>query len=178
MKKKQRERLCSCQKTDLLKTGDFCWWYLSNGRKWTGTKEPLDECERESEKTDLKLNIQKTKIMASNPITSWQIDGEQVETVADFIFLGSKITVDSDGRHKIKRHLLLGRSYEPWKWKLLSCVRLLVTPWTVVHRILQARILEWVAFPFSRGSSQPRDWTQVSHMQVDSLPAEPKLWQT
>ena len=60
-------------------------------------------------KTDLKLNIQKTKIMASGPITSWQIDGEKVETVTDFIFLGSKITVDSDCSHKIKGCLLLGR---------------------------------------------------------------------
>ena len=63
----------------------------------------------ESEKVGLKLNIQKTKIMASGPITSWQIDGETVETVADFIFLGSKITADVDCSHKIKRRLLLGR---------------------------------------------------------------------
>ena len=63
----------------------------------------------ESEKVDLKLNIQKTKIMASGPITSWKIDGETVETVSDFIFLGSKITADGDRSHKIKRHLLLGR---------------------------------------------------------------------
>ena len=63
----------------------------------------------ESEKAGLKLNIQKTKIMASGPITSWQIDGEAVETVADFIFLGSKITADGDCSHDIKRHLLLGR---------------------------------------------------------------------
>ena len=63
----------------------------------------------ESEKVGLKLNIQKTKIMASGPITSWHIDGETVETVADFIFLGSKITVDGDCSHEIKRHLLLGR---------------------------------------------------------------------
>ena len=63
----------------------------------------------ESEKVGLKLNIQKTKIMASSPITSWQIDGETVETVADFIFLGSKITADGDCSHEIKRHLLLGR---------------------------------------------------------------------
>ena len=63
----------------------------------------------ESEKVGLKLNIQKTKIMASGPITSWQIDGETVETVSDFIFLGSKITADGDGSHEIKRHLLLGR---------------------------------------------------------------------
>ena len=66
--------------------------------------------EEDSEKIGLKLNIQKTKIMASSPITSWQIDGETVETVADFIFLGSKITADGDcSSHEIKRHLLLGR---------------------------------------------------------------------
>ena len=63
----------------------------------------------ESEKADLKLNIQKTKIMASSTITSWQIDGESVETAADFIFLGSQITADGDCSHEIKRHLLLGR---------------------------------------------------------------------
>ena len=63
----------------------------------------------ESEKAGLKLNIQKVKIMASNPITSWQIDVETMETVRDFIFLGSKITADSDCSHEIKRHLLLGR---------------------------------------------------------------------
>jgi len=63
----------------------------------------------ESEKVGLKLNIQKTKIMASGPITSWQIDGEIVETVTDFIFWGSKITADGDCSHEIKRHLLLGR---------------------------------------------------------------------
>ena len=62
-----------------------------------------------SEKVDLKLNIQKTKIMASGPITSWQIDGETVETVSDFILGGSRITVDGDCSHEIKRHLLLGR---------------------------------------------------------------------
>ena len=63
----------------------------------------------ESERVDLKLNIQKTKIMASGPITSWEIDGETVETVSDFIFFGSKITADGDWSHEIKRHLLLGR---------------------------------------------------------------------
>ena len=64
---------------------------------------------RESEKVGLKLNIQKTKIMASGPITSWELDGETLETVRDFIFLGSKITVDGDCSHEIKRCLLLGR---------------------------------------------------------------------
>ena len=63
----------------------------------------------ESEKVGLKLHIQKTKIMASGPITSWEIDGETEETVSDFIFGGSKITADGDGSHEIKRHLLLGR---------------------------------------------------------------------
>ena len=62
-----------------------------------------------SEKAGLKLNSQKTKIMASSPITLWQIDGEKVEAVTDFIFLGSKITVDSDGSHEIKRRFLFGR---------------------------------------------------------------------
>ena len=62
-----------------------------------------------SEKVGLKLNIQKTKIMASGPITSWQIDGKTMETMTDFIFLGSKITADGDGSHKIKRRLLFGR---------------------------------------------------------------------
>ena len=69
----------------------------------------LMKVKEESEKVDVKLNIQKTKIMASGPITSWQIDGETVETMADFIFLGSKITADGDCSHEIKRHLLLGR---------------------------------------------------------------------
>ena len=73
------------------------------------TKEPLDESERESEKVGLNFNIQKTKIMASCPITSWQIDGGTVETVRDFILGGSKITADGDCSHEIKRHLLLGR---------------------------------------------------------------------
>ena len=72
-------------------------------------KSLLMKVKEESEKFGLKLNIQKTKIMASNPITSWQIDGETVETVADFIFWGSKITADGDCSHEIKRCLLLGR---------------------------------------------------------------------
>ena len=72
-------------------------------------KSLLMKVKEESEKAGLKLNIQKTKIMASGPITSWQIDGETMETVTDFIFLGSKITADGDCSHEIKRHLLLGR---------------------------------------------------------------------
>ena len=72
-------------------------------------KSLLIKVKVESEKVGLKLNIQKTKIMASSPITSWQIDGETVETVADFILGGSKITADGDCSHETKRHLLLGR---------------------------------------------------------------------
>ena len=72
-------------------------------------KSLLMKLKEKSEKVGLKLNIQKTKIMASGPITSWQIDGEAVETVADFLFLGSKITADDDCSHEIKRHLLFGR---------------------------------------------------------------------
>ena len=74
-------------------------------------KSLLIKVKEESEKVSLKLNIQKTKIMASCPITSWKIDGETVETVADFIFLGSKVTVDGDCSHEIKRCLLLGRKF-------------------------------------------------------------------
>ena len=73
------------------------------------TKESLDEVKEESEKVGLKLNIQKTKIMASGPIISWEIGGETVETVSDFNFGGSKITADSDCSHEIKRRLLLER---------------------------------------------------------------------
>ena len=72
-------------------------------------KSLLMKVKEESEKAGLKLNIQKTKILASGPITSWQIDGETMETVRDFIFLGSKITVDGDCSHEIKRYLFLGR---------------------------------------------------------------------
>ena len=73
-------------------------------------KSLLMKLKEENEKAGLKLNVQKTKIMASGPITSWQIDGETMETMADFIFLSSKITADGDCSHEIKRRLLLGRT--------------------------------------------------------------------
>ena len=76
-------------------------------------KSLLMKVKEESQKVGLKLNIQKTKIMASGPITAWEIDGETVETVSDFIFWGSKITADGDCSHEIKRHLLLGRKAMP-----------------------------------------------------------------
>ena len=95
-------------------------------------KSLLMKVKEESEKVGLKLNIQKTKIMASGPITSWQIDGETMETVRDFIFLGSKITANGDCSHEIKRHLLLGRKAMTNLLLLLlshfSRVRLCATP--------------------------------------------------
>ena len=84
-------------------------WYLIIVLIWISlTKKPLDESEKESEKFGLKLNIQKTKMMASGPITSLQIDGETVEIVSDFILGGSNVTADGDCSHRIQRHLLLG----------------------------------------------------------------------
>ena len=86
----------------------ICKWHHPYGRKWR-TEKPLDEVKEKSEKVGLKLNIQNTRIMAYGPITSWQTDGETVETVTDFIFLSSKITADGDCSHEIKTRLLLGR---------------------------------------------------------------------
>ena len=106
----------------------------------------LMKVKEESEKVGLKLNIQKTKIMASSPITSWQIDGETVETVANFIFLGSKITADGDCNHEVTQSC-------PTLWDPMDYT---------VRGILHARILEWVAFPFSSGSFWPRNRTGVS----------------
>ena len=88
-----------------MKTSRDVHWEFRRGR----LKSLLMKVKEESEKVGLKLNIQKTKIMASGPITSWEIDGEIVETVSDFIFGGSKITADGDCSHDIKRRLLLGR---------------------------------------------------------------------
>ena len=83
-------------------------------------KSLLMKVKEESEKVSLKLNIQKSKIMTSGPITSWQIDGETVETVTDFILLGSQITADGDCRHEIKRRLLLGRKPMTKELKILK----------------------------------------------------------
>ena len=89
----------------------MCRWHHLYGRKWR-TKEPLDESERGEWKVNLKLNIQKTRIMASSPITSWQVDGKTMETVSDFIFLGFKITADGDCSHEIKTLALWKKSYD------------------------------------------------------------------
>ena len=95
------KKRANCRKTST--------WRHPYGRKWRGAKKPLDESESGEWKFGLKLSIQKSKIMASGPITSCQIDGETVETVSDFILGGSKITVGGDCSHEIKRRLLLGR---------------------------------------------------------------------
>ena len=105
----------------------------------------------ESEKVGLKLNIQKAKVMASGPITSWQIDGETVETVSDFFGGGSKITADGDCSHEIKRHLLLERKVMTNLLLLLSHfshVRLCVTPETAAHQA-----------PLSLGFSRQEHWS-------------------
>ena len=103
-------------------------------------KSLLMKVKVESEKVGLKLNIQKMKIMAFGAITSWQIDGETVETVSDFIFGGSNITTDGDCSHGIKRHLLLGR-------RAMTNIDS-SPPGSPVPGILQARTLEWVAIFF------------------------------
>ena len=90
-------------------------------------KSPLMKVKEESDKAGLKLNVPKTKIMASRPITSWQIDGETMETVSDFIFLGSKITADGDCSHGVKTRLLLGRK-----------------AMTNLGRILKSRDITWL----------------------------------
>ena len=109
-------------------------------------KSLLIKVKEESEKAGLKLNVQKTKIMASSPITSWQIDGETMKTVTDFIFLGSKITADGDCSHEIKRHLLLRRkAMTNLKVKVTqSCLTLFdpmdcSPPGPSIHRIFLAR---------------------------------------
>jgi len=116
----------------------------------------LMKVKEEREKVGLKLNIQKTKIMTSSPIISWQTDGETLETVTDFIFLASKITVDGDCSHEIKRCLLLGRrAMTNLAAKLFqSCPTLCdptddSPPGSPVPGILQARTQEWVAISFS-----------------------------
>ena len=118
-------------------------------------KSLLMKVKEESEKAGLKLNIHKTKIMASGPITSWQIDGETTETGTDFILGCSKITADGDCSHEIKRRLLLGRkAMTNLLLSHFSSVQLCVTidgspPGSLVPGILQARTLEWVAISFS-----------------------------
>ena len=111
-------------------------------------KSLLMKVKEENEKVGLKLNIQKTKIMASSPITSWQIDGETMGTVTDFIFLGSKITADRDCNHEIKRRLLLGRKLMT---NLDSVLRIRdITFPTKVH-LVKAMVFQWSCIDVSVG---------------------------
>ena len=103
-------------------------------------KSLLMKVKEESEKVGLKLNIQKSKIMASDPITSWQIDGETMETLPDFIFLGSKITAGGDCSHEIKRHLLLGRKAVTNLSALLSLLSHFVSNSVQPHRRQSTRL--------------------------------------
>ena len=123
----------------------------------------------ETEKVALKFNIQKTKIMASSPITSWQIDGETIETVTDFIFLGSKITADGDSSHEIKRRLLLGRK-----------------SMTNVDSILKSRDINYFAnkglssksygFPVAMYGCESWTIKKVEHQRIDAVEVWKNCW--
>ena len=106
-------------------------------------KDLLLKVKEESEKVGLKLNIHKTKIMASSPIPSWQTDGESVETVRDFIFLGSKITEDGDCSHETKRHLLLGRKTMTELDSILKSRDITSSPAFIICRLLDCSHSDW-----------------------------------
>ena len=127
-------------------------------------KSLLIKVKEESGKVGLKLNIQKTKIMASGPITSWQIDGETVETVADFIFLGSKITADGGCSHEIKRHLLLGRKV---KTNLDSILKSRHITLSTKVRLVKAEVFSVVMYGCE-------SWTikKAEHRRIDAF----ELW--
>ena len=129
-----------------------------------GLKNLLMRVKKESEKADLKLNIQKTKIMASSPITLWQRDGGKMERVTDFIFLGSKITVDSDCSHEIQRCLLLGRKATT----NLDCALKIrdITLLTKVH------IVKAVVFPVVMYGYESWTIKKVEHQKIDAF----ELW--
>ena len=112
-------------------------------------KSPLTKVKEESEKVGLKLNIQKTKIMASGPITSWQINGETVETMRDLIFLGSKITSDGDCSHEIKRCLLLGRKVMTKLDSILKN-RDITLPLPTKVRLVKAKVIPVVMYGHER----------------------------
>ena len=127
-------------------------------------KSLLMEVKEESAKVGLKLNIQKTKIMASSPITSWQIGGETVETVAEFIFLGFKITADGDCSHEIKRHLLLGREVMTNLDSILKS-RDITLP-TKVH------LVKAIVFPVVMYGCESWNINKAEHRRIDAF----ELW--
>ena len=129
-------------------------------------KSLLMDMKEESEKVGLKLNIQKTKIMALGPITSWQIDGETVETVADFIFLGSKITADGDCSHEIKRHLLFGKKIKTNIDSILKS-RDITLP-TKIH------LVKAIVFPVVMYGCESWTIKKAEHQRIDAF--EPWCW--
>ena len=126
-------------------------------------KSLLMKVKEESEKVGLKLNIQKTKIMASGTITSWQIDGETVETVADFIFLGSKITADGDCSHEIKRHFFLGRSVMT---NLDSIFKSTDITLPTKVRLVKAMVLPLVMYGCERGTIKKAECRRIDAFEL------------
>ena len=124
-------------------------------------KSLLMKVKEESKKAGLKLSIQKTKIMASGPITSWQIDGETMETMTDFIFLGSKITADGDCSHEIKRHLLLGRKPMTNLDGILKS-RDIVVP-------IKVRLVKAVVFPVVMYGCESWIIKKAEHQRIDAF---------
>ena len=129
-----------------------------------GSKEPLDESEREGWKAGLKLNIQKTKILTYGPITSWQIHGKTMETVTDFIFLDSKITADGDCSHEIKRYLLLG-------WETVTNLDsiLKIRDITLPTKV---RLVKAMVFPIVMYGCESWIIKKAEHRRIDAF----KLW--
>ena len=124
-------------------------------------KSLLMKVKEKSEKTGLKLNIQKTKIMASCPITPWQIDGETMETVRDFIFLGSKITAYGDCSHEIKRHLLLGRKAITNLDSILESIGITVPA--------KVRLVKAMVFPVVRYGCESWTIKKAEHQRIDAF---------
>ena len=127
-------------------------------------KSLLMKVKEESEKDGLNLNIQKTKIMASGPITSWEIDGETVETVSDFIFWGSKITADGDCSHGIKRRLLLGRKVMTNLDSILKSIHITL--------LTKARLVKAMVYPVVTYGCESWTLKKAEHQRTDAL----ELW--
>ena len=142
----------------------MCRWHHHYGRKWRRAKEPLDESERGECESWLKVNIQKTKIMASGPITSWQIDGETMETVTGFILRGSKITADGDCSLEIKRHLLLGKKPMTNLYSILKS-REITLP-------AKVRLVKAMVFPVVSYGCESCNIKKAEHRRIDAF----ELW--
>ena len=147
-----------------ISISQICRWHHPYGRKWRGTKKPLDESESREWKVGLKLNIQKTKIRASGPITSWEIDGETVETVSGFIFGGSKITADGDCGHEIGRHLLLA-------WKVTTNLDSILKSRDITLPT-KVRLVKAMVFPVVMYGCESWTVKKAEHQRIDAF----ELW--